>query len=156
MQWKRILTLQCQRVSLTTDTWTSFQNINYMFHNAHFVDADLMLHKCILCFHEVPNPKERTIRKVIESCLHEFGIERVFTIIVDNAISNDVATSHLKKKSKSWCNGVGCFLDGEFLHMRCYAHIINMILSQRLKEAHNSIVSICNSVRYVRSSLARL
>ena len=29
-----------QRVSITTDTWTSIQNINYMVVTAHFMDID--------------------------------------------------------------------------------------------------------------------
>ena len=29
-----------QRVSITTDTWTSVQNINYMVVTAHFMDSE--------------------------------------------------------------------------------------------------------------------
>lgn len=34
-----------QRVSVTIDTWTSIQDINYMVVTAHFMDSDWKLHK---------------------------------------------------------------------------------------------------------------
>ncbi|CAL2271113.1 unnamed protein product [Prunus armeniaca] len=37
---KNVLTLNEQRVSLTTNTWTSIQIINYMVLTAHFIDDD--------------------------------------------------------------------------------------------------------------------
>ncbi|XP_062100449.1 zinc finger BED domain-containing protein RICESLEEPER 2-like [Humulus lupulus] len=40
--------------------------------------------------------------------------------------------------------------------MRCYAHILNLVVSDGLKEMSYAISSIRNAVRYVRSSPARL
>ena len=40
--------------------------------------------------------------------------------------------------------------------MRCCAHIINLIVNERLKEMHDSISSVRNIVRYVRSSSKKL
>lgn len=37
---KDVLTKSCQRVCLTTDHWTSLQNISYMCLTAHFVDKN--------------------------------------------------------------------------------------------------------------------
>ena len=42
------------------------------------------------------------------------------------------------------------------MHVRCSAHIINLIVTEGLKELHGSIVAIRNAVRYVRSSPIRL
>ncbi|TXG59748.1 hypothetical protein EZV62_014321 [Acer yangbiense] len=58
---------------------------------AHFIDSGWELHKRILNFCVVPNHKGETIGKIIEACLLDWGIERVFTITVDNASANDVA-----------------------------------------------------------------
>lgn len=142
-----------QRVCLTTDCWTSLQNINYMCLTAHYVDSEWTLQKRILNFCQISSHKGEAVGKVIEACLHAWGIERVFTITVDNASSNDTMIAYLKRKIKGW---KGVILDGEFLHIRCCAHIINLIVNEGLKELHDSIVAIRNSVRYVRSSPARL
>lgn len=64
---------------------------------AHFIDAEWVLHKRILSFTPIANHKEDGIRKLIEACLIDWGIERLFTIIVDNASANKVAITYVKK-----------------------------------------------------------
>ncbi|KAL0541492.1 hypothetical protein IC582_021537 [Cucumis melo] len=119
----------------------------------HFIDSEWVLHKKILSFCQVANHKGETIGRAIESCLLEWGIDKIFTITIDNASSNDVAISYVKRRLKSWKSIV---LDGELLHMRCYAHIINLIVNDGLKDMHDSIASVHNVVRYVRSSPKRM
>ena len=82
---------------LTTDTWTSLQNFNYMVLTAHFIDLYWILHKNILNFCQVANHKDDTIGKFIVSCLLEWRIDKVFSITVDNASSNEGAISYIKK-----------------------------------------------------------
>ena len=89
---------------------------------AHWIDNDLNLHKRILKFCLVPNHKGFTIGKHIEKCLLEWGIDRI-----DNAISNDAAIKYLKRSTKDWKITI---LDNEFLHMRCCAHIVNLIVCE--------------------------
>ena len=144
-----------QRVCITTDVWTSIQNYYYMVITAHFIDSEWKLQKRILNFCTVPNHKGETIGKVIESCLLEWGIERIFTITVDNASSNELAINYVKKKLKNWSEN-GLVLDGDFLHMRCCAHVLNLIVNEGLKDLHVSISRIRNAVKYVKSSPARL
>ncbi|KAF7822115.1 zinc finger BED domain-containing protein RICESLEEPER 2-like [Senna tora] len=91
--------------------------------------------------------------KAIEKCLLGWGIEKVFSITVDNASSNDTAVAYLKKRLKNWNGLVG---DSDYLHVRCCAHILNLVVNDGLKDLHNSISAIRNAVRYVRSSPARL
>ncbi|XP_038896277.1 zinc finger BED domain-containing protein RICESLEEPER 2-like [Benincasa hispida] len=73
------------------------------------------------------------------------------TLTVDNASSNDTAIAYLKKHFKH-----GLVLDGEFLHVRCCAHILNLIVCDGLKDINDSLVRIRDAVRFVRSSPARL
>lgn len=46
---------QNQMVSLTTDTWTSVQNFNYMCLTAHWIDENWILRKKILNFCQISN-----------------------------------------------------------------------------------------------------
>ncbi|WRX10852.1 zinc finger protein [Theobroma cacao] len=96
--FKYILRTSSFRVSLTTDTWTSIQRENYLCLTAHFIDNDWKLHKRILNFCPIYSHKGEAIGKMIEKCLRDWGISKVFTITVDNASSNDVAIAYLKKK----------------------------------------------------------
>lgn len=47
-------------------------------------------------------------------------------------------------------------LDGNFLHMRCAAHIINFIAKEGLSDLSENVLAIRNAVQYVRSSTPRL
>ncbi|KAG5222928.1 zinc finger BED domain-containing protein [Salix suchowensis] len=142
-----------QRLCLTTDTWTSIQNINYMSLTAHSIDSEWKLHKRILNFCQVSNHTGGVIGQVIENCLLEWGIDKLFTVTVDNASSNNVTISYLKNVMIDWSSNI---LLNDHLHVRCCAHIVNLIVSDGLKEINASVVKIRNAVRFVRSSPARL
>ena len=47
-------------------------------------------------------------------------------------------------------------LNGDFMHVRCCAHIMNLIVNEGLKKLDDNIISIRNAMKYVRSSIARL
>ena len=86
------------RISLTTDTWTSIQQINYMCLTAHFIDNDWKLQKRVLNFCPVYSHKGDDIGKAVEKCLLEWGLDKIFCITVDNASANDTAIVYLKKR----------------------------------------------------------
>ncbi|KAL5554171.1 hypothetical protein UlMin_041572 [Ulmus minor] len=146
--------LQKYRVSLTTDCWTSIQNIGYMCLTAHWVSNDWTMQKRILSFIQVPSHKGEIIGKELIACLHDWGIDKVFCVTVDNASSNDVALNKLKSELQEKKRGL--VLDGEMFHMRCCAHILNLVVCDGLKEISHAISCIRNAVRYPRSSTARL
>ena len=85
----------------------------------------------------------------IESCLIEWNINSIFTLTVDNASSNNLTIQYLKTITKDW---KGTILQYEFIHMRCCAHILNLVVSDGLKEMDESIANFRLAVRYVRSS----
>ena len=86
----------------------------------------------------------------MEACLLDWAIERIFSVTVDNASSNDGAIRFLRRFLKD------NLLEGMYLHMRCCAHILNLVVCEGLKDCDESIVKVRNAVRYVRSSPSRL
>ena len=139
----------CNRVALTTDCWTSIQNLNYLTLTAHFVDNEWKYQKRIISFTVIPNHKGETVGRKIEEVLRDWGIRNVSTITVDNATSNDVAVTYLKRKI---ANMNGLMGDGECFHMRCSAHILNLVVNEGLKDKHLSVTSVRDAVRFVKSS----
>ncbi|CAJ2643835.1 unnamed protein product [Trifolium pratense] len=152
---RNVFTKTNQSVSLTTDAWTSVQNINYMVLTAHFIDENWKMHKRILNFCPITSHKGEVIGRKIEKCLEGWMIGKVFTITVDNASSNDLAICYLKNRMEDWNSHP---LKGEHLHVRCCAHILNLAVGDglKLKDMHSSISKIRSAVRFVRASANRL
>ncbi|XP_059650258.1 zinc finger BED domain-containing protein RICESLEEPER 2-like [Cornus florida] len=100
------------------------------------------------------NTQGKEIGRAVETCLLDWGIDKLCTLTVDNASSNDLAVAYLKEKKLA--RNVGSFLlGGECFHMRCCAHILNLILKDGLSDVNGSIVRIREAVKYVRSSPQR-
>ena len=76
----------------------------------------------------------------------------MFTITTNNASSNDMTIDYVKKKTKERDNSI---LGGEFMHMRCYVHILNLMVQSGLKSIHELIVKVQDAMRYVKASLRR-
>ncbi|KAF8105122.1 hypothetical protein N665_0162s0002 [Sinapis alba] len=94
----KILGENKQRLSLTTDIWTSpYTGSSYMVITAHFIDAWWKLRKLIIGFKNVYDHKRATISKVLLDCLEEWDIKRVFCITVDNATANSSAMAKFKE-----------------------------------------------------------
>ncbi|XP_075480162.1 zinc finger BED domain-containing protein RICESLEEPER 2-like [Primulina tabacum] len=122
------------RVSVTTDLWRSDQKISYMVVTCHYVDS-------IVC-------------DVLNKCLVEWGIEnKVWTITVDNATYNDVAIRMLKE-NLSYKNNLP--LGGKLFHVRCCAHILNLLVQDGLSEIQNIISNVRESVKHISASEFRL
>jgi len=90
----------------------------------------------------------------IYDCLKEWGIDRkVFSITLDNATNNDsmktILKGHLGLQKSLLC-------DGEFFHVCCSAHILNLIVQEGLKAANDTLFRIRESVKYVKGSDGRM
>ena len=70
-------------------------------------------------------------------------------LVSSAATFHDVAVTYLNGRLPN------LIVVGDFLHMRCAAHILNLIVKDRLGEIKSSISRILSTVRYVRSSPAR-
>ncbi|RXH83006.1 hypothetical protein DVH24_003504 [Malus domestica] len=111
------------RVSITTNTRTSIRNTNYMVVTSYFLDNNWTLHKRILNFVQITFHKDDGIGRCLEVCLKDWGIDKVFSITIDNASANDTVIAYIKRRLKS--NGT-VLLDGAHLHMRCACHVLNL------------------------------
>ncbi|XP_040956161.1 zinc finger BED domain-containing protein RICESLEEPER 2-like [Gossypium hirsutum] len=91
---------------------------------------------------------------VIEKCLLNWGIDKLFTVTtIDNASSNDVTIGYLRKKFNP--RG-GLVQNDKYLHMRCMTHIVNLIVVEGLKKMNKFVERVKGAVRYVRQSPATL
>ncbi|CAN0881691.1 Putative AC transposase [Linum grandiflorum] len=140
------------RVSITTDCWTSVQNFNYICITAHFVGVDWKLYKKIINFRRIFSHKGADIAKIVATCLEEWQLTKISAITVDNASANDAAIETLKKTMIDWGTSM---MHGKYLHMRCVAHITNLVVSQGLSEVGMSVRQVREAVRYVRNSPER-
>ncbi|GJR45390.1 zinc finger BED domain-containing protein RICESLEEPER 2-like protein [Tanacetum coccineum] len=145
-----------KRISLTTDLWKSkHQSIEYMVITAHFVDANWKLQKRVLSFVEIPPPRHGIdIADTLLMCLRDWEIEeKIMTISVDNASANDAAmrilTAHFKRLGT-------LFRDGIFFHVRCCAHILNLMVQDGLEVIKDIVQKVHASVSYINASDSRL
>ncbi|XP_054817212.1 zinc finger BED domain-containing protein RICESLEEPER 2-like [Prosopis cineraria] len=148
---KEFLEKSCSGVCLTAETWTSIHDFKYVSLTAHFIDEHWRLQKRMLNFSMIEDHEGDTIGRTIKKCLLKWGIKKLFTLTVDDARSNVI--THLKEYLKDW-NGLTC--DGDYLHVRCYAHILNKVVNDGLMDLSDSISAIRNAIQYVRFSSERL
>ncbi|GJY74672.1 zinc finger BED domain-containing protein RICESLEEPER 2-like protein [Tanacetum coccineum] len=145
-----------KRISLTTDLWKSkHQSIEYMVITAHFVDANWKLQKRVLSFVEIPPPRRGIdIADTLLMCLREWEIEeKIMTISVDNASANDAAMRILPAHFKRLGT---LFRDGIFFHVRCCAHILNLMVQDGLEVIKDIVQKVHASVSYINASDSRL
>ncbi|KAM0864487.1 hypothetical protein ACQ4PT_043886 [Festuca glaucescens] len=151
---KKFFKDSCQMVCLTTDCWTSQQQDGYMTVTASFIDENWNLHKKVINFFLIKGHKGEDIGKNLLKCMVEWGMERVMTITVDNASANDGGIVYVRKQlNKTPGNNIA---NGKYMHMRCAAHILNLIVQDGLKEVDLSIKRVRAAVRYIRNGGTRL
>lgn len=121
----------------------------------HFMDSNWNLQKRTLNFCDIPPPHSGLmICDVMHKCLVEWGIEKkVWTITVDNATNNDTAV-RLLKANLSYNHTLP--LMGKIFHVRCCAHILNLLVQDGLSAIQDVISKVRDSVKYVIASEARI
>jgi hypothetical protein len=147
---------EVDRVALTTDLWTSSNQSPFMVVTAHFVSPYWSLNKRIISFKELPAPHtglaiaEQLINRIVEWKI----LNKVGAITVDNASSNDVSINRvrmvLNERSTSPPE-----MNGRYFHVRCAAHIINLVVKDGLKIVSSAVNKIRKSVRYPKSTSSR-
>ncbi|XP_072087004.1 zinc finger BED domain-containing protein RICESLEEPER 2-like [Arachis hypogaea] len=135
------------RIPITTDMWTaSNQNKGYMVITAHYIDDSWKLQSRLIRFIYVPAPHTaEVLSKVLVDCLMDWNLDRkVSTLTVDNCNTNDVMIDNILTKT-SHRNFI---LGGKLFHMRCCAHILNLIVKDGLQLISHAIERVRDSVHY--------
>ncbi|KAK2661526.1 hypothetical protein Ddye_000100 [Dipteronia dyeriana] len=143
------------RIALTTDMWTSNQKKGYMVVKAHFIDNTWKLRSRILRFIYVPAPHyASTLADELWNCLLDWNVDgKLFALTVDNCTVND---SMIKNYLLPKFSIGSLLLGGKLFHMRCSAHILNLIVKDGLDVIGDGIEKVRETVTYWSQSSRRL
>lgn len=131
-----------------------FIGCNYMVIIVYYIDVYWRLKKLIIGFKYVTDYKGKIILFIFLECLVEWGIDKVFCVIVDNVIVNINGLLYFEYSFFFFSDEV-LVMKGEFMYMRCVGYISNLIVKDGLIEVDESIVVIRNGIVYVRLGLIR-
>ncbi|XP_074377053.1 zinc finger BED domain-containing protein RICESLEEPER 2-like [Apium graveolens] len=94
-----------------------------------------------------------TISDEIYKLLCEWNLEfKLFSITLDNVSSNEAFVNILRTQLNLW----NALLNkGQFLYIRCCAHILNLIVQEGLKDMDDFVVKVRESVIYIKGSQGR-
>ncbi|KAL2895914.1 putative AC transposase, partial [Bienertia sinuspersici] len=129
------------RICFTCDCWSTITKHGYLTLIAHYVDNEWVF----------PSPhKVHDIYAFVLGLLKEWGLEsKTFSLTVDNASSNDVMITLLKSDIHS-SSLLPC--DGKFFHVRCCAHILNLIVQSGMQTIDVSVDKLRQLVLYIDAS----
>ncbi|KAH1198148.1 Zinc finger BED domain-containing protein RICESLEEPER 2 [Glycine max] len=143
----KLIKKNSSRIAITTDMWTALnQNKGYMTITAYFIDNNWNLQSQLMRFMYVPAPHTAEVLvEIIIKHFFEWNLDRkVSTITVDNYSTNDAMIPKILSKF-----GRSSFiLGGTYFHMRCCAHILNLIVKDGMSTIHDSIEKIRDSVSF--------
>ncbi|KAG4214923.1 hypothetical protein ERO13_A01G151490v2 [Gossypium hirsutum] len=129
-------------------------NDEYICITAHWVDKNWKLQKRIIRFRALfPSYDGLNIADELVLCLSQWGIDKkIFSITLDNASYNDVMVSCIKNRFRA---NRTILCDGVFFQVRCYAHILNIIVKASLELANDVVGKIQNGIKYIKNSRTR-
>lgn len=128
---------RAEAVALTTDTWTSLPNENYLAVTAHFVhengELKTYLLNCLL-FNDSHTAQNLSVE--IKKCVTQWNLDgKIVAVVSDNA-ANIKAAIRL-------CN---------WRHIPCFAHTINLIVQAGISKISNLVVKVKSIVEYFKRS----
>ena len=144
-----------ESISLTCDLWTSNQTLSYLAVVAHYIDDDWVMQCRVLNFIELDPPHSGSvIAQAVFECCQEWKIEgKIMTITMDNASSNDNAAKRLMDKIIARKSAK--FIP-KYFHVRCYAHIVNLIVNDGIALLQTLINKLRDTVKYLKKSPTRM
>lgn len=138
---KESLGLLTSRICITSNLWTLCVGHCFLSLTAHYIDDNWKLYSKILNFvHFPPLHNANALHDKIHDCLKGWKIhKKVFTITLDDARANDnmqdLLHDTLNVHARLPCGG-------EFFHVRCGAHVLNLIVKEDLKLIDVGIIKV--------------
>ncbi|KAK2661315.1 hypothetical protein Ddye_007848 [Dipteronia dyeriana] len=133
------------RIAITIDMWTcNNQRKRFMAITTHFMDTVWVLKSRIIRFAHVQCPHTSVVlADAMMDCILDWHIEKkVSTLTVDNCSTNNAMIPIILDKLSS----DSTLLNGEIFHIRCSAHILNLIVKDGLDVINDSIDMIRGSL----------
>ncbi|KAL2533125.1 Zinc finger BED domain-containing protein DAYSLEEPER [Abeliophyllum distichum] len=142
------------RIDVTTDLWTSNQKRGFMVITAHFIDDAWRLQSRVMRFIYVPCPHTaESLSTTLYESLLDWNIDgKLSTLTVDNCSTNDAMINILV--DNKLCSD-SLLANSDFFHMRCCAHILNLIVKEGLENIEGSVEKIRDSVSFWTSTPKR-
>lgn len=145
----KLLHLTASTISLTMDGWTSNNDLSMMAINLTWFGPDLQQYRaCIDFIHITSSHSGENLANAIFIALKKMGVlQKLLSITCDNADNNTVAIRQLYKRLLTlYDDHLEEFLirsgtmrfKGEQSHIRCFAHILNLIVKDILRDIGSS------------------
>lgn len=105
-------------------------------------------------FSYVPSPHTKDVlAALMMESVYKYGLEnKISSIVLDNCNTNDAMLDIIKGKLDT----SSLMLGGDFLHMRCCAHVLNLVVKDGLDAINGDITSIRNNITFWLGTPKRL
>ncbi|KAJ4817601.1 Zinc finger BED domain-containing protein DAYSLEEPER [Rhynchospora pubera] len=141
------------RVSFTSDIWTSSASLGYMCVTAHWIDKEFRFQKKIIALKQIPYPHTgQAVANLMEKIWDDWKLgDKIFALTLDNSSVNDNAVRNLENKLREKIP-----FGAIHMHMRCSAHILNLIVQDGMDIINTALKNIRDLLRHITSSGSRL
>jgi hypothetical protein len=120
------------RISLSLDCWASPNTKAFLGITAHYIDDAWTPHSLVLDFVHLPGTHTgKDLCKALVATCERFGIlDNILGITTDNASNNDTLLCCFERA----CQDRGVLFDKKQQHMRCMAHVANLVVQAFMRE----------------------
>jgi hypothetical protein len=124
---------------------------------AHYINQKWQLTKRIIGFQPLPPPHtgQAISDRLSQTLLDWKAVNKFAFVTLDNASSNNLAMTRLQRFLDDRSHP-GETTTSPYFHVRCLAHVINLVVKDRLKVSSTSIEQLRASVLYTYGSSARM
>ncbi|KAL0830016.1 hypothetical protein ABMA28_003474 [Loxostege sticticalis] len=127
-------------VCLTIDGWTSIVNDSFVAITAHFItttEKDIKLESVLItCIEYTDRHTSTNLCNFIKAAILEWGIEDKITAVASDNAAN--VTAALR--------------EGEWRHIPCFAHTLNLVVKEALTHISATVVKVKAIVEYFKRS----